>query len=95
MSIDDWARREAEQYAHGDVYGDIQLGFRAGVVSLADALLSDEAVEAAAIGYWKASVEDLDVSEGPTAEELERFVWATRIVVQAAVDAVTKEARNA
>lgn len=75
MSVDDWARREAEWYAHGDVYGDIQLAFRAGVALLADALLSDEAVEAAC---WA------DMSGGSLA--------GARAALQAAIDAVTKEA---
>ena len=76
-SVDDWARREAEQYAYGDVYGDIQLAFRVGVASLADALLSDEAVEAAA-------------DQISDATEPGNWSMVARDALRAAIDAVTK-----
>lgn len=104
MSVDDWARREAEQYAHGDVYGDIQLGFRAGVASLADALLSDEAVEAAARALgglepgedWPTNIElGGHALLGTRDDEFKADMHEqARAALQAAVDAVTKEARQ-
>lgn len=84
MSVDDWARREAEQYAYGDVYGDIQLAFRVGVASLADVLLSDEAVEAAARSIHGF---DLEPIKEPHRER-------ARAALQAAIGAVTKEVRS-
>ena len=97
MSVDDWARREADAARCPDIWNpdynpniERQAYFE-GIIHAFDALLSDDAVEAAATDYWKASMEDLDVDEQPTAEELQQFLWATRIVIQAAIDAVTRD----
>lgn len=85
MSVDDWAYREAERAAYpyhplvaplvtATVYDSLLHAF--------SALLSDEAVEAAA----KVLAGDFE----PDAGELHE----TRLMLQAAIDAVTKEARN-
>ena len=94
MSVDDWARREAKQYAYGDVYGDIQLAFRVGVASLADVLLSDEAVEAAARSAAHRALATPRPWESMTDYGRQQFLKAARADLQAAINVVTKEARN-
>ena len=85
MSVDDWARRNMGGNPYEHDWGQRLNDFTAGAEALADALLSDEAVEAAAIeilGY------------PPDAEQLPAMMRDTRAALQAAIDAVTKEARN-
>ena len=90
-NINDWARREAER-VHGGPGADrivSRMAFTDGVIAFHDALLSDEAVEAAARNYWAL----------PNWERLTEFDRARQVVfmrhaLQAAIDAVTKEARN-
>lgn len=96
MSVDDWARDQAEkrypatwQDRGRTDRDDERDAFKEGVSALADALLSDEAMEAAARQYWAL----------PNWERLTKFDRARQVVfmraaLQAAVDAVTKEARN-
>lgn len=95
MSVDDWARREAERQYPADakgLIGAVQIERREahadGIVHAFSALLSDEAVEAAARA----------VCDEHNAGAFERYrdTWLVegRAALQAAIDAVTKGARS-
>lgn len=127
MSVDDWARREAaDQWPEEEHEGRNRSVFAHGIVHAFSALLSDEAVEAAAAvipNRWE--VNGRCWAEHAGGDEYCRFtfdteaeairhrddhhadrarVWAhkeqeellteARAVLQAALDAVTKEARG-
>ncbi|UXO93878.1 hypothetical protein Pan2_59 [Pseudanabaena phage Pan2] len=85
MSVDDWAREQALAGIQHDMNDAERAFWIAGDVAaskrLADALLSDEAVRAAARALTNYE------------PQLRHFSEA-RIALQAAVDAVTKEARG-
>lgn len=79
MTVDDWARRESARVVGGSLTLKVdRVRFRQGIVHAFDALLSDEAVEAAAEVFTGMSK--------PNAEERD---W-TRRMLQAAVRAVTE-----
>lgn len=48
MPVEDWARREGQRYATGGIYDERGQAHADGIVHAFSALLSDEAVEAAA-----------------------------------------------
>lgn len=84
MSVDDWARREAaDQWPEDEHEGRTRSVFAHGIIHAFDALLSDEAVEAMVREWWELR------ESGPA-----HLPVAMRAALQAAVDAVTKEARN-
>ena len=94
MSVDDWARREAERRYpatwkdRGRTDRDDERdAFSEGAGALADALLSDEAVEAACDNLldWA----NLTVLEARRPD----YLADVRSALQAAIDAVTKDAR--
>lgn len=118
MSVDDWARREAERRYPALVRGederyddfDARLNerdvaadaFADGIVRAFDALLSDEAVEAAEDEQYRHG-RDLVFGGGCACGEpfplMRQGIRAhdlhvIRAALQAAIDAVTKEARN-
>lgn len=93
MSVEDWARREAESIreAGGDIDGtevarldyDMEVdAFAAGIVHAFDALLSDEAVTAVF-----QNIDGLDTEYRLDEDEMRD---RARAALQAAVDAVTK-----
>lgn len=88
MSVDDWARREADSARGPDIWTPAydptpeRQAYFEGIVHAFSALLSDEAVEAGA-----------QLLAGPFKPNDDERNWA-RQIVQAAIDAVTKEARN-
>lgn len=85
MTVEDWANREAAAFSHGDKYGEIEPAFFDGVMKLADRLLSDEAVEAAARTELTIGWDELDEAE----RDYMRIEM--RAALQAAIDAVTRE----
>ena len=97
-NVNDWAREQArDRY---EIRYSVALGasavrnareqaFEKGIVHAFSALLSDEAMEAAARHYWA-----LPNWERLTEFDRARQVVFMRAALQAAVDAVTKEARN-
>lgn len=92
MSVDEWAREQAEECipaikAFGSRPPSVphveRIRFADGIVHAFDALLSDEAVEAMVRQWWELR------ESGPA-----NLPVAMRAALQAAIDAVTKEARN-
>lgn len=92
MSVDDWAREQAEEcIPAGKAFGSRppsvphveRIRFADGIVHALSALLSDEAVEAAA---------RVKVPENFPLDKM--HIAEARAALQAAVDAVTKEDRN-
>ena len=85
MSVEDWARREAEREYKDAPAIDVMIhecaGFQVGIVHAFSALLSDEAVEAAARAMWEYEPEKYEKSweYGPM-----------RAALQAAIAAVTE-----
>jgi len=91
MSVDDWARRfEKATWEADDRQWRAEQPdrFDAGVKCLADLLLSDEAVDAAA---WELLA---DYDSEHACGELREFLPLARAALQAALDAVTKEDGN-
>lgn len=84
MSVDDWARRNMGGNPYEHDWGQRLSDFTAGAETLADALLSDEAVEAAARSIHGFDLEPIK----------EPHMERARAALKAAIDAVTKEARN-
>lgn len=101
MSVDDWARREAERRYPADAKGlisAVQIERREaradGITHAFDALLSDEAVEAAARSAAHRAVAAPRPWESLTDYGRQQFLKAARADLQAAINVVTKEARN-
>ena len=96
MSVEEWARERTEKrYPDGWSDDDTRVrlareGVQYGIVHAFDALLSDEAVEAAARGHveYRAGRAYNEAEHLATRSEVE--VKAMRAALQAAVDAVTK-----
>lgn len=108
MSVDDWARREAFDKAPSTITpveaAAWNWGYFEGVTQAFSALLSDEAVEAAARALgglepgedWPTNIElGGHALLGTRDDEFKADMHEqARAALQAAVDAVTKEARN-
>ncbi len=101
MSVEDWAKREAlRQLGPGDGWKLERACFASGITLLADCLLSDEAVEAAARALamlepgepWPSNEA---LGGGPTSTRDDEYRSSFRDdaqwALQAAIDAVTRE----
>ena len=95
MSVDDWARREADSARGPDIWTPAydptpeRQAYFEGIVHAFSALLSDEAVEAAA-----RSLHDGYAPLSGSFQPNSGWERQARTAIQAAVDAVTKETRN-
>lgn len=90
MSVDDWARREAER-EYGEGHTDPEgYGFEAGIVHAFDAFLSDEAVGAAAELFY--TIQTGTVGKYHTSTYKETWDASARAALRAAIAAVTERA---
>lgn len=87
MSVEDWARREAEGAFDGTHIFTAH-GFHLGIVHAFSALLSDEAVEELAEHLYDSQT--ATTGKYQTSFFKERWGSVARAALQAAVDAVTK-----
>jgi len=100
MTVEDWAKREARKI-HPNL-PDYRVGFQHGVGYFADALLSDEAVEAAEAEQYKHRRDLASAGECACGEPFPltrngiraHDVHVARAALQAAIEAVTKEDGN-